>query len=149
MYLIGLLLIPTLFCCALWKTGFGGQFVDPASLLMVTLLPLLWIVALCSVTKFNHAVRAAFSGGVLETQACLEHEATLGALSRIVVHSGSVATVIGLVKMLAAMDNPDHLLPALGVALLSLLYAAVFAGLIIDPLRCRIRLKAKADAIRT
>ena len=53
MYLIGLLLIPTLFCCALWKAGFGGQFVDPASLLMVTLLPLLWIVALCSVTKFN------------------------------------------------------------------------------------------------
>jgi chemotaxis protein MotA len=47
---------------------------------------------------------------------------------------GMVGTLIGLVQMLANMDDPDSIGPSMAVALLTTFYGAVFANLIFIPM---------------
>ena len=47
---------------------------------------------------------------------------------------GLIGTLIGLVQMLANLDNPSAIGPAMAVALLTTLYGAVLANMVLTPL---------------
>jgi len=55
---------------------------------------------------------------------------------------GMIGTLIGLVNMLHALDNPANIGPAMAVALLSTLYGALLSNLIFFPLAGKLRYRS-------
>jgi len=60
---------------------------------------------------------------------------------------GMIGTLIGLVKMLHALDNPANIGPAMAVALLSTLYGALLANLVFFPLSGKLRYRSWSETI--
>lgn len=60
---------------------------------------------------------------------------------------GMIGTLVGLVQMLAHMDDPSKIGPAMAVALLTTLYGAVIANLIALPIADKLALKAKIEEV--
>lgn len=58
---------------------------------------------------------------------------------------GMIGTLIGLVQMLAQMEDPSSIGPAMAVALLTTLYGAVIANLICLPLADKLALRSEQE----
>lgn len=59
---------------------------------------------------------------------------------------GMVGTLIGLVKMFVAMNDPGAIGGAMAVALLATLYGALIASLVANPIAARLRRMAREEA---
>jgi len=60
---------------------------------------------------------------------------------------GMIGTLIGLVAMLANMDDPKSIGPAMAVALLTTLYGAVIANALTGPMSDKLKLRATEEAM--
>lgn len=60
---------------------------------------------------------------------------------------GMIGTLIGLVAMLANMDDPKSIGPAMAVALLTTLYGAIIANAICGPIADKLKLRATNEAM--
>ncbi|MCP4744600.1 MAG: flagellar motor protein PomA [Desulfobacteraceae bacterium] len=60
---------------------------------------------------------------------------------------GMIGTLIGLVQMLATMDDPASIGPSMAVALLTTLYGAVFANFIFLPLADKLKLRSAQEKL--
>jgi len=60
---------------------------------------------------------------------------------------GMIGTLIGLVAMLANMDDPKSIGPAMAVALLTTLYGAVMANAFCEPMADKLKLRAAEEAM--
>lgn len=60
---------------------------------------------------------------------------------------GMIGTLIGLVAMLANMDDPKAIGPAMAVALLTTLYGAVIANALTGPISDKLKLRAAEEAM--
>jgi len=58
---------------------------------------------------------------------------------------GMIGTLIGLVQMLASMDDPSSIGPAMAVALLTTLYGALFANLVCLPIADKLSLRSQQE----
>jgi chemotaxis protein MotA len=54
---------------------------------------------------------------------------------------GMIGTLIGLVQMLSAMDDPKSIGPAMAVALLTTLYGAMIANMVATPIADKLTLR--------
>ena len=59
---------------------------------------------------------------------------------------GMIGTLVGLVQMLSAMDDPKSIGPAMAVALLTTLYGAMVANMIALPISDKCKLRAEEEA---
>lgn len=69
------------------------------------------------------------------------------ALAEIAPAMGMIGTLIGLVAMLANMDDPKAIGPAMAVALLTTLYGAVIANALCGPIADKLKLRAAEEAM--
>lgn len=60
---------------------------------------------------------------------------------------GMIGTLVGLVAMLANMDDPKAIGPAMAVALLTTLYGAVIANCIAGPIADKLKLRSAEEAL--
>ena len=60
---------------------------------------------------------------------------------------GMIGTLIGLVAMLANMDDPKSIGPAMAVALLTTLYGAIIANAMTGPISDKLKLRAAEEAM--
>jgi chemotaxis protein MotA len=60
---------------------------------------------------------------------------------------GMIGTLIGLVAMLANMDDPKSIGPAMAVALLTTLYGAMMATMIMIPFADKLILRAEQEGL--
>lgn len=60
---------------------------------------------------------------------------------------GMIGTLIGLVAMLANMDDPKAIGPAMAVALLTTLYGAVLANAVCGPIAAKLKLRADEELL--
>ncbi|UCF66061.1 MAG: MotA/TolQ/ExbB proton channel family protein [Acidobacteriota bacterium] len=58
---------------------------------------------------------------------------------------GMIGTLIGLVQMLASMDDPSKIGPAMAIAILTTLYGAVIANLFAQPLAEKLRNRSREE----
>lgn len=81
------------------------------------------------------------------------HRRSAGILRRaseIAPAMGLIGTLVGLVQMLAALDNPDAIGPAMAVALLTTFYGAILGMVILSPLAAKLERNSNEEAsIRT
>jgi chemotaxis protein MotA len=59
---------------------------------------------------------------------------------------GMIGTLIGLVQMLSAMDDPKAIGPAMAIALLTTLYGAMIATMIALPIADKLALRAAEES---
>mgnify|MGYP003122741395 CR=1 FL=1 len=64
-----------------------------------------------------------------------------GASGDVAPAMGMIGTLIGLVQMLSAMDDPKSIGPAMAVALLTTLYGAMFANMVAMPIADKLSLR--------
>ncbi len=69
------------------------------------------------------------------------------ALTNMAPAMGMIGTLVGLVAMLANMDDPKSIGPAMAVALLTTLYGAIIANGITDPIAAKLKLRAGEEAM--
>ncbi len=69
------------------------------------------------------------------------------ALAGVAPAMGMIGTLIGLVAMLANMDDPKAIGPAMAVALLTTLYGAVIANGMCEPIADKLKLRASEEAL--
>ena len=69
------------------------------------------------------------------------------ALASMAPAMGMIGTLIGLVAMLANMDDPKSIGPAMAVALLTTLYGAVLANGFCEPIADKLKLRAAEEAL--
>ncbi len=60
---------------------------------------------------------------------------------------GMIGTLVGLVQMLSAMDDPKSIGPAMAVALLTTLYGAMIANMVTLPIADKLKMRAKEEAL--
>ncbi|MFK8029937.1 MAG: flagellar motor protein PomA [Gammaproteobacteria bacterium] len=60
---------------------------------------------------------------------------------------GMIGTLIGLVQMLSAMDDPKSIGPAMAVALLTTLYGAILANVIAIPIADKLKLRSADEKL--
>lgn len=70
-----------------------------------------------------------------------------GAMAEVAPAMGMIGTLVGLVAMLANMDDPKAIGPAMAVALLTTLYGAVIANCVAGPIADKLRLRAAEEAL--
>lgn len=91
-------------------------------------------------------------GGLLEQRRMARAERHLAAAevwasaAEVAPAMGMIGTLIGLVRMFLAMNDPKTIGTAMAVALLSTLYGAVIASLIAMPVAARLRRAARDEA---
>ena len=73
--------------------------------------------------------------------------AILRRASEIAPAMGLIGTLIGLVQMLAGLDDPQSIGPAMAVALLTTLYGALFAYIILIPMASKLERNSKKEAM--
>lgn len=61
---------------------------------------------------------------------------------------GMIGTLVGLVQMLSAMDDPKSIGPAMAVALLTTLYGAMIANMFAMPIADKLALRSKEERIK-
>ena len=59
---------------------------------------------------------------------------------------GMIGTLIGLVQMLSAMDDPKAIGPAMAIALLTTLYGAILANMVALPMADKLKLRADEES---
>ncbi|MGE4553064.1 MAG: motility protein A [Desulfovibrionaceae bacterium] len=71
----------------------------------------------------------------------------VSALGNIAPAMGMIGTVIGLVQMLQNMSDPSSIGPAMAVALLTTLYGALLANLILNPMAGKLKTRSKQEVL--
>lgn len=61
---------------------------------------------------------------------------------------GMIGTLIGLVQMLASLEDPSSIGPAMAVALLTTLYGALLANVVCLPLADKLKFRSKEETLR-
>lgn len=121
---------------AVLSKGTVEMFLDPAGLAIVlgAVLGGLWI-------SFDPRLLADTFAKSLQSEKITDpkkvtlYVAVLSRAHQLAWGAGLVGTLIGMVLMLANMDDPDAIGPGMAVALLTLLYGAFLAEFIIGPLK--------------
>lgn len=137
---------------------FGGAIVMGGNLAMFINLPSLVIViggglfvslSFHSPTAVKNALVAGSAGTAANPHDLKNHRNVLGTIRTSVVGSGVLGTLIGSVQMLANLDDPKKLGPAIAVALLTLVYSVLISELCLAPMSNGLlaeELKNSADA---
>jgi chemotaxis protein MotA len=68
------------------------------------------------------------------------------AMGEVAPAMGMIGTLIGLVQMLANMDDPKSIGPAMAVALLTTLYGAMIANMIANPIADKLGIRKEEEA---
>ena len=61
---------------------------------------------------------------------------------------GMIGTLIGLVQMLANMDDPKQIGPAMAIALLTTLYGAILANMVALPIADKLSVRSREENVR-
>ncbi len=135
-------------CIILAGISFGGvvaHFINLPSMLIVFGITLFFTFAHHSVRPTVLALAAALKEGTASSIEIKQHIRVLSTARVLASASGVIGTLIGLVNMLANLDDPTHIGPAMAVGLLTLLYGVILAELFIGPLINRLRGKLHDD----
>lgn len=107
---------------------------------------------------FNYALRLVIDGynadvikKILQQDIDLEDErrkraaGILRRASEVAPAMGLIGTLVGLVQMLADLDDPSSIGPAMAVALLTTFYGAIMGTVVLGPLAAKVEKKASED----
>ena len=114
-------------------------FIDIPSLLFVTVMPLFFTLGFHGPSDLSKAVSSSLIAKKLDEQSSFSYQQTLSSWRLTTSASGVIGSLIGFVSMLAEMDDPSKIGPAMAVSLLTALYAVIISELLIAPMINRLK----------
>ena len=123
----------------MWDSSNICMFFNLPSLIIVMGGTLTFTLAAHSPTRTLIAFMTALSPLQLSPTESLKHQNVISTARLLASASGVIGTMIGLVQMLAQMDDPSAIGPAMAVAILSILYGVTLAELFFAPLINRLK----------
>ena len=130
---------------AVTKLALVAAIFDPPSVIIVVAGTGLFLLAVHPMERVGMALNAAFGRGAIALADAAEAIAIWGTARILAGGLGVAGTLIGAVSMLASMEDPSKVGPALSVAFLPLVYGVILGELFIAPLIGRLSRRA-ADA---
>jgi hypothetical protein len=115
------------------------MFINLNSLVFITLIPLFFTLAHHHPLELIYAIILSIRGTKLNQQSSNNYQQVLSTLRLTISGSGVIGSLVGFVSMLANMDDPASLGPAMAVALLTALYAIIGSELLVAPMINRLR----------
>jgi flagellar motor component MotA len=143
------LLVLAMFGGAILMGGNFAMFINLPSLLIVLGGGLFVTLSFHSPTAVKNALVKGWVGATNSPDELKQYRNVLGTMRTSVVGSGILGTLIGLVQMLAHLDDPTKLGPAIALALLTLVYSVLLSELYLAPMSNGLlaeELKNSADA---
>jgi flagellar motor component MotA len=133
-YLLAVLIIALGFVLMALTTG-GGllYFLDLPSVSILIISPLVYHLALFGPAGFKRAFAAPFRKEVSLEQVT-SAQLFFKAYNKVTWIAAFIAVLVGLIAILAHLEDPKLLGPNLAVMLVSLLYAEIMNGILILPL---------------
>lgn len=125
------------------RLEFFSLFVYPPSILFVFVIPLIFTIAHHSPQSLLEAIQSGLGDEKLDKQTSLKHRSVISTLKLCISGGGVIGFLFGLVNMLANMDDPKTIGPAMALATLSALYAVILSELVIAPLINRMHQRTK------
>ena len=110
------------------------MFLDSLSVLLIFGLVLSGVIGWFSGAQTLDAIRAGLGSAPVAHADAVRHIAVLRTIRHIALASGYSGFCIGSILMLSLMDDPTLIGPACAVLLLTSIYAAIIAELVIGPL---------------
>ena len=92
------------------------------------------------------ALKAGMGADPAAAPGAQQHGVTLQTLRNTLCAGGAVGTLLGFIMMLQNMSNPSRIGPAIATALISCLYAVVFAELLVAPMIQRFKSSGSGDS---
>ena len=129
----------SLIICGILMGGSLASFLDLPSIAVVMGPTVFLTFAYHSAGESIGALKAAFGRRPLDVNAVEAHVRTLSTARNLASGSGVLGALIGLVNMLAKMDDPSAIGPAMAVALLTVFYGVLLAEFVLGPLINRLR----------
>ncbi len=126
----------------------GGSialFINLPSVAIVVGFTVFFTFAYHSAGKTLEAFFTAFGKEKLPADEAQQHLRVLWTARSLASASGVIGSLIGFVNMLANMDDPKNIGPAMAVALLTLFYAVLIAEGIVGPLINRLRNRVEGE----
>ncbi|MBU0550484.1 MotA/TolQ/ExbB proton channel family protein [Myxococcota bacterium] len=130
-----------LFPIAALFSGDLAIFIDLPSILLVTLAPPLIVIGHHGMRGFIRALQVGAGAKPEE-----ESPRVLQSLRDLSCAAGAIGFLIGLVQLLANLDDPTRVGPALAVAMLTVLYGLALAELLYAPILRRLTGPSKPSA---
>lgn len=125
--------------------GAVNLFIDYPSLTIVLGITAFFTFAHHTVRGTVAAFKAALSNRVLTVEEVHRHQRVLSTMRTLASAAGVLGSLIGFVNMLANLDDPKSIGPAMAVAILTLFYGVIIAELCIGPLISRMKLRSGRD----
>ena len=107
-----------------------GSFVDLPSIVIVVGIVCGGALASFSPSQIATALRDGFSKDSMESERAHQSSAVFFRLSELSIAAGFTGTLLGMVMMLQALDDPAAIGPAMAVALLTVLYGLILSELV-------------------
>ncbi len=124
-----------------------GLFIDPPSVAIVFGITFFFTFAYHSAGQFFAALTKGFGREPVPANEAQQHIRVLWTARTLATASGVIGSLIGFVNMLANMDDPKSIGPAMAVALLTMLYAVILAEGLFGPLINRLRNRMEGEPI--
>jgi flagellar motor component MotA len=137
----GILIIVTL---ALFTLGivFAGAsllaYINFPAFIVVVVPPCLLAIAAFGLHSFGRSFAVAFQNVAATTKELKVALAFFNVLGRVVLLSGFIGTMIGLIAMLANIEDPEQIGPAMSIALVTLFYSLVLMCIVTVPFKAAI-----------
>ena len=124
-------------------------FLSLSALLLVVGGGLFFTLAFHGAAEFRSAISAAVGSEPLTRDQAHRHHLVLHSLRNNFCAAGAVGFVVGVVGVLANLDDPKNIGPAMATALLASLYALVLAELIVAPMSVGVLARISEDDAAT
>ncbi|MFC1743620.1 MotA/TolQ/ExbB proton channel family protein [Candidatus Riflebacteria bacterium] len=142
MFLTGIFIFCFTIMTAIQLGGSIFAFFDPVSLLIVAGSIFSAIVTTDSLTDFRMGMKAVLIKDFLMDQSRAERGIIVfGLLNKVSIAAGALGFLIGLVKLLARLDDASQIGPAVAVSLTSVFYGTIFGFFLFFPIKRRLELK--------
>lgn len=82
----------------------------------------------------------------MEEERCKRAASILKRASEVAPAMGLIGTLVGLVQMLAELENPEAIGPAMALALLTTFYGAILGTVVLSPLAAKVEKNASDEA---
>ena len=132
-----------LFGVAILMGSTFASFIDMASLFVVFVGGVFVTLSFHTPREVKEALAAGLSNAPVAPESVRIHRGVLGTIRTAIIGSGVLGTLIGLVQMLANLDDPTQLGPAMAVALLTLLYSVFLSELWLAPMSNRLLVRGE------
>ncbi len=140
-YFINLILYTAILILAMFIVGCTACFFDIPSLLMVLLPTLLMLLTCYKLSEMGKYFSIAFSDKKADTAVIEKGIGFFKTMQKYLFIASGVGVMIGLIAMLATLDDPEYIGKGIALALLTMLYSLYFTMIIAIPFRSALEKK--------